>query len=443
MDVINLEFIKKISVENKAFTLPLFALLSFLTWYFKVPEIINMGIYISIFLLLFFLKASNLTLVMFMLFTAPANRIASFLPGDKPFTFLYISVFIVFALTSIYKLIRKKSLPKGKLVLPMVAIFAYALISLLWTVDKVGGLSEISIIIQGYLAYVMIKNDEKSKISYYELSWFLTLITLVISLQYFVITYKHLPFDGKFILVDNFWAYINLVAAVIGVSFVPSLYKYFAKGKSKWTFLYLPLELFVIYAIYVSKSEGLYFSLIVGSIFTIILIFFKNKKILYWLSLTMVAGFFISIVTIVLLKDTYPTFYEKIDFFSSNRIDLYRLALIEVKNPILFIFGKGAGSAHKLLEPYYPFYYYHSWVFQLLVQRGLITIIAFMYMLYLATKTLSKSRSNFKYFVAIGIVIYLSHSIIDLGFEYQFIGVIVYMMFAIVENKTFENNYIE
>ena len=66
-----------------------------------------------------------------------------------------------------------------------------------------------------------------------------------------------------------------------------------------------------------------------------------------------------------------------------------------------------------------------------------------MYMLYLATKTLSKSRSNFKYFVAIGIVIYLSHSIIDLGFEYQFIGVIVYMMFAIVENKTFENNYIE
>ena len=35
MDVINLEFIKKISVENKAFTLPLFALLSFLTWYFQ------------------------------------------------------------------------------------------------------------------------------------------------------------------------------------------------------------------------------------------------------------------------------------------------------------------------------------------------------------------------------------------------------------------------
>ena len=45
----------------------------------------------------------------------------------------------------------------------------------------------------------------------------------------------------------------------------------------------------------------------------------------------MVGGFFISIVTIILLKDTYPVFYEKLDFFSSGRIELYRLALNEVK----------------------------------------------------------------------------------------------------------------
>lgn len=437
--------LEKIKDNNRIILLPMFAILSFSTWFFNVPETYNIIGYILILILLIVSKTSTTTIIMFALFTSAANRKASYLGTFSNFTFLFQAIIIGVLLYSVTQMIIKKALPRGKLVFPILALLGYTIISLLWTPDKAGGLSEIGIIIQGYLVYFSIRNNKEKKVSFNEISWFLSLLLLVISLEYFVLTYKVFPFEGKGPLYA-LWANPNIVATFYSIAFVPSLYKYFAEGKSRWIYLYLPIELLIIYGIYVSKSEGLYAALIIGFVFSIVQLLFKNKKALFVLTMSLIVGFVIAMFTIVLLKDTYPDFYNKINKFSSSRLSIYSVALNQIKQPFVFLFGRGAGSAHfVLLENGFKNFYYHSWFIHLWAQRGIVSLIIMFYLFYKAYLQLIKNNSKFKYFLATGIIIYLTHTLVDIGFEYQYIGVILFLMVGSLENyndysMSFNNN---
>ena len=427
--------IEKIKENNRIILLPLFAILSFSTWYFNVPETYNIIGYMFILIVLILFKTSTTTIIMFASFTAAANRKASYLGAFSNFTFLFQAMIIGVLLYAIVQMIIKKTLPKGKLVIPIVILMAYTIISLLWTPDKTGGFSEIGIIIQGYLVYFAVRNNKEDKVSFNEISWFLSLLLLVISLEYFVLTYKVFPFEGKDPLYA-LWANPNIVATFYSIAFVPSLYKYFSKGKSKWTFLYLPVELLILYGIYVSKSEGLYVALIVGLVFGILQFFFKNKKTLFIITITSIMSFVFLMFFIVIFQNQFPTFYKWLNVdISSHRLTIYEIGLNQIKQPFIFLFGRGAGSAHYiLLEKDLSNFYYHSWVIHLWAQKGLVSLMVMFTLFYYVFKELIKNNTKFKYFLATGIIIYLSHTLVDIGFEYQYIGVILFLMLGTLEN---------
>lgn len=425
----------KNSITN--FLIPFFALFSFVTWYLNIPEMINIGIYLFVLMTLIVFKVGNTTLLSFVLFSMMGNRTAMLTTSSgRPSTILFMVVLGAFILYYLIDAIVKKKFEKGKLTIPLIVITSYALLSLLWTMDVIGGLSEIGYMIFGYFTYFIIRNEKDDPVDFYKFSWLLTLILLVLSLQYFVITYKFLPLNNKSELVKGFWGYINAIATIIGILFVPSLYKYFAKNKGWIRYLYLPLEILVIYAIIVSLSDGLYVALIVSIPVILAMLVLKKRKYLFPLVIAGIIMFAVGITTVVLLKDTYPDIYNKLNKFSSSRIDLYRLALIQIKEPLTFIFGKGSGSTHLILEGHYKFYYFHSWFFELFVNRGIITVIMMFYVFYVISKILSSNNSKFRYFVAVGLITYLVHTLIDIGFEYQYLGVLFYLLVATVENSS-------
>lgn len=376
---------------------------------------------------------------MFVLFTSAANYKPSIMANVSGFIFLYQAIFIAAAVYMLIKLILKKEVPVGKILVPLALILGYLIISLLWTPDLYYGANELGIVIQGYVIYLFIRNDEKSDVDFYKLSWFLTLLLLVISVQYFVITIKHIPFEGKgplYVL----WANPNIVAAFFGISFVPSLYKYFVKGKTKLRFLYLPLELLVLYGIYFTLSEGLYVALIVGLIFIPIQLLIKNKKMLYFVTLTAIMLFATFIIVVIANETRWSEFYNDLDIFSTGRLSLYNIGLQQLKNPLVLIFGRGSGSAKPILVSHgYGSYYFHSFVLNIVVQRGLVSLVVTFFMFYQILVILKTEQSLFKYFASIGVITYLAHGVIDIGFEYQFIGVLFYLIVASVEKHTYDS----
>lgn len=456
-------FLKK--YENIIF-LSLLSLLTFFTWFFKVNEVYNVIIYISILIGLAILKFSDLKLVIFTLFTLTANNTPEFLKFidtiyskifntnisalKSYYTFLYTAVFIVLMIILLIRNIRNKTIPKGQLIIPMVLLLIYSLITLIWTPNIIKGLSEFWFIVQGYYIYIALRNSKDTKFNLYFVSWALSLLLLVISMQYFVSYYryfkvndinlsffKYFTFSSKKAI--NLWANPNIVASVFGVAYVPTLYKYFKSERNKLRYLYLPLELLIIYAMILGKSTGLQLAMITGIIFIPFLLI-KNKKFLYYTVLTAIFIFISGIILIVSFETKYPDIYHFFNKLTTYRLDIYKIAINELKDPLVLFFGHGIGSDRVILD---HVDFFHSFVFQVLVNRGLIALVLISIILYRCADILFKSTSKFKYFVGLATIIYLVHGLTDAGFEYQFIGVIFYMLYALIENDTDNNYYFE
>lgn len=444
--------------QNKIlYLLPLFGLLSFTTWYLNIDELHNIILYSSILIIMAFFKAKDTTLIMFTLFTVAANRTPSFLEGvDKLYlklfetnisalrryyTFLYTFVFVVLIIILLIRLIKRRKYSKGKLLIPMVLLIAYSLITLLWAPNLSTGLSEFWFIIQGYFIYYVLRNKDSKENIFYELSWFLTILLLVISAQYFVSYKEYIISKDLDINFFNFykiegkraiklWANPNIVGGVFSIAYIPSLYKYFDTKRTNKRFLFIPFELLIIYAIVLTKSKGLHYAFLVGLLFLPFL-FIKNKKLLYTFIISAILMFIVFLVTIIHLEDAFPDIYNKLNEYTTSRIDIYKDAIELLRSPKTFIFGKGLGADRLILNVSF----FHSWVFQVLVNRGIIGLSLIFIMLYYIVETLFQSKNNFRYLLAIGIIIYLAHGITDSGFEYQYIGVIFFLLVALLENS--------
>lgn len=434
----------------------------FLTWFFNVNETINVLLYGSILVFLAIIGASNLTLIILTIFTVAANNTPGFLEFvdniylklfntkiialNSYHTFLYIAMIVFLMIILLIRAIKNKKIPKGRLLIPMFIMMIYSLITLLWADNLVFGLSEIWFIFQGYFIYVIVKNDNETSDKFLLISWFLSLLLLVISFQYFisysnyynsigesVSFFNYWKIDSKAAI--NLWANPNIVAAIYGVSLVPSLYKYFSKDKLKYSYLFIPLELLIIYGIILTKSQGMFYSLLIGLLF-IPLLFIKNRKLLFALIFGAVCMFAFGMWFVVNSEDIFPGLYNMFNDFTTNRIDIYKAAFETLKDPLVLIFGKGLGADRSILEANF----FHSWVFQVLITRGLIGFSLVIHMIYLVISILFDSKNNVRYFIAIAIIIYLAHGITDSGFDYQHIGVIYYLLVASLEKQIPENN---
>ena len=453
--------IKTANKEVNFISLILFALLAFFTWYFEVKEVYNVILYSVILILLAIFRFSNSTLVIFTIFTIAANRNPNFLETlngiynnifgkniialSKYYTFLYSAVFIVLMFILVIRAIINKYKYNSKLLIPLLAILIYACITLFWAKSKVSGLSEIWFILQGYFVYVLTSNDNNKKVDFNKVAWSLALLLVVITLEYFVsyyIFFKDLNIDLTFL---NFWQYKNkgpinlwanpnIVAAVFGISFIPSLYKYFST-KSKLKYLFIPFDLLIIYAIILTKTTGLHYAFAIGYIFIPFLLI-KDKKYLF---ITIVAGvlaFIIAITLIIMFQDQVPNIYTFLNEKSTLRLDIYAEAIDSVTNIWCFIFGRGVGYDRVVLNASF----FHSWFYQILVTRGIIGIMLTFYVIYLIIEIMYNSKNIFRYFLLLGIIIYQAHALTDSGFDYQFIGVIHFFLIASLEKAN--GNYI-
>ncbi|WP_156907486.1 O-antigen ligase family protein [Haploplasma axanthum] len=346
-----------------------------------------------------------------------------------------LSIYLVFQL--LYKCLYKKQKLKGKLLIPLIIFLGYSLITFIWTVNVVSAISRVSIIIQGYVLYLALVNSD-DKVEFKEISWFFSLFLLTLSFEYIVILARanvFFNFETKYYLMD-LWANPNIVATVFAIGFVPSLYKYFIKDGSKLKYLYLPLEILIVYAIYATQSKGLYFGLFVMILMIPIIILIKNKKLILTSIYTIIFGFAGAMILLVIFKDNFPELFTKIDSFSSSRVRIYEIGINELKNPFTLYFGKGIGSTHHiLLDNGFSNFYFHSWFFQTLVNQGLIGITITLTNLYLIFKMCLNTKDKFKYFAYLGLIAYVFHTLIDVGYEYQFLGVMYYMLVAVLEKN--------
>lgn len=444
-----MNIIKKFDINNKFYLVPILAIISLLTWVLDIPEITNIVLYSIIFFILVGFKASNMTLVIFLLFSMGANQTPSFLSNKYPFTFLYQAMFILYGITSLTKLALKRKPLKGSLLKHMMFICIYSILTLIWTVNKSGGFSEILIFIQGYIVYLTIRNDDDSKCSFNELSWLFSILLLTIAIQYQILIYNeriiglgYKPFsvDHFFFTSKDFFYYYwtngNLLAALVGIMFFPSLYKYFSPNKSKYTFLYLPIEILIIYTIYATKSEGLYLSFIVSLGLLPVVLLVKDYKKVYTVLMSGLGVFILLMLVVVLLKNSHRDFYNKVNQLSNSRIGIYTVGFNQLQNPLVLLFGKGLGSTRTiLLNNGHNNYYFHTWILNTVVQRGLVTLGLIVTLILTCFKTIYKDTTKFHLFVSLAFITYLSHSAIDIGFEYQYIGVILYLMVAVIEKK--------
>lgn len=457
--------ISKIRNQNNLIFLILIAMLTFSTWYFNINEVYNVLIYAGLLILLAIFKVSDIKLLIFTLFTIAGNREPDFLKFvdgiynnifgsnitaiKKYYTFLYTAIFIILIIILLIRSIKIKRKLTGKLIIPMFLIIGYSLITLVWTPNIIKGLSEFWFIIQGYFIYMVIRNDNK-EVNYYNFSWILSFLLLVISLQYFVSyrEYIHLNnLDYNFFTYYKFpskapiklWANPNIVASVFSVAYASSLFKYFSKSNSNLRLLFIPFDILILYAIVLTKSSGLHFALLAG-LLAVPLLFIRNKKVLYSVIVSTIIVFVLSITLVVLLEGKYPELYDKINDFTTGRLDIYKIAINELKNPLVFFFGNGMGSDRIILG---NVDFFHSFVFQVLVNRGIITLTIIAVMFYLIIETLFESKAKFRYFIALTCITYLAHGITDSGFEYQYIGVIFYTLIALVEKEKIVNNNIE
>ena len=451
-----MNIINKIKQNELKYLIPSFAIFSLFTWLVNIPQTINIIVYLLILLTLIIFKFNNITILIFTLFSLLGNRTPYIM--DREFSkvhFLYPAIFIASSLYFIIYLIINKKKNIYKLLLPMTLFIVYSFISLIWSLDPVEGLSKITLIIQGYFIYFVITNT-KEHISFNYLSWFLSLFLFVLSVEFFTLAYQYTNSTN---IIQNLkqmininknayltlWANPNLAAAIFGIGFVPSLYKYFNKQNSKYTYLYIILDLFVIFGMILTQSRGLYFGLLIGLIVAPIILLIKNAGVKYTIFNGMILATLVFIIAILVLQNKYNNLYIDINKISSGRFTLYNFAYKEILNkPILFIFGQGTGSVRGLLRPLgHGEFYLHSFIINLLYTTGIIGTI-FIFLIHFNTyKILKINGSLFAKLTAIAIFIYVGHELIDIGYDYQFLGVLLYFIIAVIEKDNERKAYNE
>lgn len=428
---------------------------------FNKVQTITILVYSLITIFLMVIKVSPTYIVLFSIFSIASTYPPIYLEHFK--RDYYLTYYFTYGLAMINLLIinfKNGYKFNMKLLLPVIILLAYSLFSIVWSNNLVYGANFFAVMAQGYLAYVLL-NNLKEKINFNDLAWFFSFLLLIISSQYLtLISVKILRGENFFVFLNDkgviqyikllftgtngkthlfrLWANPNIVAGVVGISFIPSLYKYFNKDRSKFVYLFIPFEILFIAVIFFTKSKGLLFGYVIGLIMIIPTLIYKDYKKTFILFLGIITSFILFVTTVVLLKDTYPIFFQKIDGFSTLRFSIYEKAINQLKDPMTLFFGSGLGASKNNISNFY----YHSWIFNTLTNLGLVGLGLTLFMIYQAFKIALTSKEGFSIFFLMGMLVYLSHGIFDVGYDYQFIGVIYYGVLALIERNNRIDNMV-
>lgn len=426
---------------------------------FNKVQTITILVYSIITILLIIIKVSPLYILLFSIFSIASTYPPIYLEHFN--RNYYLTYYFTFGLAVINLIVI--NFKKGykfcfKLIIPIIIILVYALFSIIWSNNLIYGANFLAVMAQGYLVYYLVNNLEE-KVNYNSLAWFFSLLLVVIFLQYMtlinvrIFKYQGVTeyfknnslliyfktvikgFDDKSHL-SPLWANPNIVAGLIGLIFLPSLYKYFHKEKSWLVYLFIPMEFLFIGLIFLTMSSGLLFGYVLGIFLILTTLFLKDHKKVFIVFISLIGMFIIFVTTIVLLKPTYPNIFDFLNEFSTGRFNIYETAIRQLKDPITLFFGSGLGASKDHMSAFY----YHSWIFNTLTNLGLIGFIITLYMIFKAFEITLTSKDVFAKFFLFGILVYLSHGIFDVSFDYQFIGVVYYGFLAIIETNNRKNS---
>jgi len=426
--------------------LPILSIITFSLWLFSVDGYIVTGIFILLFFVFLKLKLPKVYLLMLLIFSLPSYH-GNFKILDYEFKFVLpfhtLSVFV----GSVYirDMIMRKNFYKGKLFYPLLAIFIYSLISVLWSPQKLVSLNAVLLIGVSYMSYFIIINfndDEHIKLA--ELSVILMTFGLVLSLEIFTIYLRMATKNSNNIdfFLHQIWDNPNLFAALYAFIIPISLYKY---RNFKWNLKYMifiVLDLLIIYGMYLTRSRGIYLGAAVAIVLSFFIYKFKPKITFIIFTLAGVAFFFVTIFIIV-LKDAYPGLYQLYYNVSTYRILWYEVAYNNfIETPFNAIFGTGVkSSVYYISQINHPHAYYHSFIFQIMGTLGVIGLILYLWSyvkMYGIFKDIPKQYS----LILVAVFMHLGHEIVDIGFEYQYLGMFFYILVAYVERSCmFDKNH--
>jgi|GEM_PF-3586611 len=420
--------------ENNIKTYLLFsvlAIVSFLNWYFRISDTRSLLVFGLIGILLIFLRADTIVFVFFIMFVrmgiflSPANTfqiITNLITG-----YLFIKIIIV-------NLLRKQFNLKGMLIPSLTLITIYILISILWTDNKIIAIKDSAKIFIGYLYYLLILN-EKKKINFFIVSLGLSFILIVFNLEYLVLILrsgKYLPSSNKAVVL-NFWNNPNGSAVFYILVFPISLYKYFSKEKIKMKFLFIIMDLLSIYIIIYLFGRSVFLGIITAFLFSLFLK--KHRKRFFLFFSFILISLMISLLLIVLFKNSTPYLFNKINFISSGRIRIYEIVINEIDTIPAFIFGKGQNSMDEafIRNDVTPFV--HNFILKYLAYFGIIGVILLFMNIRNIFKTLNNADTIFSKILLLSVIAYFMASLIDEVYEINFIGIYFYFLIAISEKN--------
>lgn len=421
---------KKSFFEIIAFQIFL-SILTFLLWHFKINLYTGMTVYIIVLLLMMIFNVSPLAMILIVIYSA-----FHYYGKENAVRTHHITTGLL-AIYMLLKPIIKKTFVRGKLFYPMMAILVYSTLTTLWSPDKFNALAGVGVILQGYAFYMVAINiSEKQRVDFKQL----TIITSLLSF-YLAIILTVTAFDGRTFkevmdagaeIYRNLFDNINVISAMFGLIVPISVSKYFL-FKKKSLLAMIPLDIFVLFAMYISKSRGLYFGFIMSLLITIIMLFKPKKKTTGALLTIGVVSVVVVLIGFTFLKDYDIDLYNKINEFSSSRIDLYLTAIKKMtRNVFYFVFGSGIRSSRD--SHHHSSIYYHNFVIQILSTLGLVGIILYLILFVRIYEAIAYPHINAKIIVASS-AFYLAHQLVDVSFELQYIGGLFYLIVGFAERN--------
>ncbi len=251
--------------------------------------------------------------------------------------------------------------------------------------------------------------------------------------------------------VASFFQYPNAFAGFLLMPFFISMYFLHSAEKRRAKMLLTVISAFILFVIYLASSRGSYIVLLIS--IAIVLVLEKNKK---KISLEFVLVFAISILFYALNRKIFYSSFEAniertkvlVKFFAgepnrslSDRIQLAKDAImIFLRHPI---FGTGLGTFKDAMLKYRVGLFFarepHSLPFRILAESGISGFIALFGFYY--EKTVNSIKKNPLLFVSV--IAVLLHTFLDLDFAYPLISSLIFIGFALIEDRGQDKKFLK
>jgi len=341
--------------------------------------------------------------------------------------FLLSVYFIVFSLFYFYHkgLSKAKYLFKiNRIELSFLIFYVFASLSIFWAEDLTLFLNKWLMYSLAIVAYFFAKQMEHSEINFLKISFFSSLIVLIISaigLSQYLYDFPSHDILARVNDTGSTFGNKNLAGHIIVLTF-PLLIYYFLNTKKFSSFIFSSFVLiFTFFYIYFAATKAAWISLFLELIIIISYLFYRNKKFNFNLKKIVIFLLIILLSLKLIESSTYlnNAFYavesavetSKDEFSKSGaRLNIWRAAFRFIQDSPFV--GHGLGSFPHLLNlegNYHRLIRVHNDIFELIVDLGAAGLILFLFFVYSVLKNqykilMGKKESIFYFLIFIGLI---------------------------------------